>query len=357
METFTTTIDRLSSPPVLFALALFLLVIGLKWRALGSRTGGLVLAVLVVSFLGLGLTDEVFRRLVLDPERLPVLVLVVLSGFFVWLSLYRTRDRNALSEPLLPELAWPGFSCGEVLVALLVLLVVAACAFVLRTPLAAVADPTLPPDPAKAPWFLVGLQEMRGYFDPWVPDLYLPGLLLVILVVLPHLDRPPGGGEPHAGGSPERVPPGLMFVFLFGWWLVWLLPMVIGAFLRGPHGNAFGPFEPWDAARPRIETAAPLSEILRSRLLDLAPPRGPILRELPGIVLLALYFGILPLLLPWWRVTRGIFARTRKWLGGWRFYVATVLVLAIAIVPLKMVSRWLFDVAYFLYLPEWSFNF
>ncbi|MCP4661185.1 MAG: hypothetical protein GY856_37760 [bacterium] len=372
METFVTTIDRLASPPILFALALLLFVIGVKWRGLWSRLGGLVSAVLLATFLGVSLSDEGFRRLVLDPERLPVLGLVLLSGFFLWLSRHRAQDRDARNERLLPDAAWPGFSSGELGVAMLVLLVVAACAFLARAPVAAVADPAFPPNPAKAPWFLVGLQEMRVYFDAWVPGVLLPGLILVFLVALPHLDRQPSDGdrtpfeEAHGGVSPEPVPPGgdkwgvapgLVFLFLFGWWLLWVLPMVIGAFLRGPHWNAFGPFEPWDAARPHLDTAVPLSELLWSRLLDLGPPESWLLRELPGIALVGLYFGFLPLLLPWWKVTRSIFARTRKRLGGWRFYVATVLVLAMMIVPLKMISWWLFDVEYLIHLPEWSFNF
>ncbi len=358
MATFATLIDRLASPPILFGLALVLLVIGVKWRAVWSRTGALVAAVLLASFLGVSLSDAGFRRLVLDPERLPVLVLVVLSGMVLWLSRHRALERAAPSERLLPEAAWPGFSSGELGVAMLVVLVVAVCALLARAPVAAVADPGLPPNPAKAPWFLVGLQEMRGYFDPWVPGVLLPGLMLVALVALPHLDRGRTRiEEAHEGRSPEPAAPELVFFFLIGWWLLWLLPMVIGAFLRGPHGNVFGPFEPWDAARPHLETAVPLSEIVWSRLLDLGPPESRVLRELPGIALAALYFGLLPVLLPWWKVTRGIFARTRKRLHGWRFYVAFVLVLAMMIVPLKMISWWLFDVEYLIHLPEWSFNF
>lgn len=363
METFFAVVDRLASPPVLLGLVLLLFVIGVKWRALWTRTGGLVSAVLMASLLGVSLSDEGFRRLVLDCERLPVLALALLTGFFLWLARHRSQDRDAQSECQLPDAAWPGFSSGELGVAMLVLGVVAACAFLLKAPLAAVADPALAPNPAKAPWFLVGLQELRVYFDPWIPGMLLPGLVLVTLIALPHLDRRPndadrgGFAEAHGGVSPEPVAPGLVFLFLFGWWVLWLLPMVIGAFLRGPHWSVFGPFETWDEARPHHGTAVPLSEIIWSRLLDLGPPQSWLLRELPGIALVALYFGLLPLLLPWWKVTRGLFGPTRKRLHGWRFYVVIVLVLAMMIVPLKMISWWLFDVEFIIHLPEWSFNF
>ena len=54
-------------------------------------------------------------------------------------------------------------------------------------PLEQIADPTRTPNPAKAPWYFLGLQELLHYYPPLVSGVLLPGLLIVALVIIPYM--------------------------------------------------------------------------------------------------------------------------------------------------------------------------
>lgn len=370
MADFETFVDRLAAPPVLCSLALVLLLVGLRSRVLWSRAGGGLLGALGLAFAAAGLADAGFRRLLLAPERLPAVVWTALAVCGLWLAMHRSRRGSGHPDSGQPGSdhpgsgagaatlgvgPWRGPSPGEVAAVVVVGLLVVACAFVLEAPLADPADPGRPaPEPAKVPWFLAGLQEMRFYFDPWMSSWLLPSLLLLALLALPFFDLGATGGAATAPGKESTAPA----FFLLGWLLLVLLPLIVGVFLRGPHWQAFGPFEPWDPARPPPAAPLPLSEVVWCRWLGrTAPPAHWLVRELPGLLVLGLYFGVLPWRLPRWKATRGAFDRHRKALGRWRCRLTLALVLALGTVPLKMYSRWLLDAVYWLHLPEISFNF
>ena len=57
-----------------------------------------------------------------------------------------------------------------------------------NAPLEGLADPTNTPNPAKAPWYFLGLQEMLHYFPPVVAGVLIPGVLVIALVVIPYFD-------------------------------------------------------------------------------------------------------------------------------------------------------------------------
>lgn len=57
-----------------------------------------------------------------------------------------------------------------------------------NAPLEGLADPTNTPNPAKAPWYFLGLQEMLHYFPPVVAGVLIPGLLVIALIVIPYFD-------------------------------------------------------------------------------------------------------------------------------------------------------------------------
>jgi quinol-cytochrome oxidoreductase complex cytochrome b subunit len=69
---------------------------------------------------------------------------------------------------------------------LAILLVVFALFF--NAPLEGIADPTHTPNPAKAPWYFLGLQELLHYFPPVVAGVLVPTMLIVSLVVIPYFD-------------------------------------------------------------------------------------------------------------------------------------------------------------------------
>ncbi len=348
MESFETVVDFLAAPPRLFALVLVTYLACRGWKLPWSRVGGWVLLVMAVAFLGAGLSDGGFRRLILHPERLPVVILVLASVVILWTEMrwfWFPRRGETLRAPGSAYPTEPRPSSTDAAVATVVCLAVVICALLQPVALGPEADPVSSPGLVKAPWFFVGLQELGTYFDPWVPYLALPLLLVAGLLGLPYLQI----GDTGAGQRRS--------LFLLGWLLLWLWPMAVGALLRGPHWNAFGPFETWDPSRPAALAPRPLSEVFWIGWLRSFEPADWWWRELPGMLLLSGYFVLLPMALRRLQMTGRAYANYRKAMGTWRFRAALAWVLALMVVPLKMYGQWLWGIGYWIYLPELPFNF
>jgi quinol-cytochrome oxidoreductase complex cytochrome b subunit len=82
-----------------------------------------------------------------------------------------------------PEVLFRALLAIELLAIVLVLI-----SLFFDAPLEGLADPTVTPNPAKAPWYFLGLQEMLHYFPPVVAGVLIPGMLVVALVVIPYFD-------------------------------------------------------------------------------------------------------------------------------------------------------------------------
>ncbi len=368
MELFEGLVDHLAAPPRLFTLALVLFLASRGSKLPFSRGGGMALAGLGLVLAFAGLSDAGCRRLLLHPESLPVVILVLSSSAVLWFEMRRLRLPGGAGTP---GAAAPGagISTADAITATAVGLALVACTMLLPPPLGLEADPTVRPDLVKAPWFFVGLQELELYLDPWVPYLALPLLLVAGLFGLPYL-RPPEGGptkhsagggaterpaeRPAEGGPTQHSPNSL---FLFGWLLLWLWPMVAGALLRGPHWIAFGPFEVWQTSLPAPPAPRNLSEVFWLGWLRGTEPVSWWFRELPGVLLVAALFVLLPIVLRRWRITGGAFASYRKTLGTWRFRLTLAWILALMVVPLKMYGWWLWGIGYWIHVPELSFRF
>ena len=88
--------------------------------------------------------------------------------------------------------AWPSALIRELLLFVLTLLVLSAIAIMFDAPLEEPANPLHPPNPAKAPWYFLGLQELVSY-DAFWGGIGIPGLLVVAAMIAPYLERKPGG--------------------------------------------------------------------------------------------------------------------------------------------------------------------
>ena len=97
-----------------------------------------------------------------------------------------------------------------------------------HAPLLQLANTNLTPNPSKAPWYFLGLQELLTTFHPMVAGVTLPGVGLIALVLAPYLDRNPSN-------KPEdrKFMYGLMSVHL----MFWAVLVLIGSFFRGPGFN------------------------------------------------------------------------------------------------------------------------
>ncbi|MEM7352272.1 MAG: hypothetical protein AAF657_15835 [Acidobacteriota bacterium] len=349
MESFQALSHHLASPPWLFALALVLFALSRGAKLPWTIAGGVGLATLVTALLGFGLGDPVFRSRVLHPERLPVVVLLLASGAVLWWEMYRIRQREEV-RPTPPEappadLSTATFSTADVAAATSIgLLIVLGAAF-MPAPLGGIADPSSQPELVKAPWLLAGLQELGQQVAPLWALVVLPFLFCLGLFALPYLEADDDSADPRLRG-----------LFLFGWFFLWIGPLVVASLLRGPHWNAFGPFESWDATRPAMSVALPLSDRFWIEWLGIPQPARWWIRELPGLLFVAAYGLLLPRQLMRWRMTAERARTYREALGGWRFYAAVVWTLAILIVPLQLVSRWWLGIGDWINIPELGFR-
>jgi len=103
-------------------------------------------------------------------------------------------------------------------------------------PLEQLADPLLTPNPAKAPWYFLGLQELLHYFPPLVAGVVIPTLVIVALVVIPYFNVNVAGVPLWADRRPRRL--GiflavmavlLVFCGMYQAWTIIVPTMVIGA--------------------------------------------------------------------------------------------------------------------------------
>jgi hypothetical protein len=228
------------------------------------------------------------------------------------------RDRSTEEEtiPTYPHLVYIELIATLGVSALLVLL-----ALWVDAPLEERADPSWTPNPAKAPWYFVGLQELLSYFDPWLGGVMIPLFVFLGLLLLPYLDVNPAG----AGEYNFRQRPFAVIAFTSGL-LLWFGLIFVGAFLRGPNWQIYWPGESWELEKPFTAPAWSLPLSL-------------------GLPLLLGYLALgyfLPFLL--WR-------ESSRRLGLMRYLVVVSLLLLLGGVVLKIGLHLLFGLKYIVQTP------
>lgn len=139
-----------------------------------------------------------------------------------------------LRDPSEEAYTWPHLIVRHQVVALATVALALALGIAFDAPLRELANPNVTPEPAKAPWYFVGIQELLAHFDATIAGVLVPAVLIGALVALPYVDR-----NPARHPSSRRIAR-----YLF--WLVFIALVVltvIGAFFRGP-GWAF--VLPWE---------------------------------------------------------------------------------------------------------------
>jgi hypothetical protein len=192
-------INALTRPELFFGLAVVALVV-IVWkreRVASNAVGYGLLGGLAVFFI-FGTFDPNFRLIVTKPDNVPIVGLIFLLAFFVWYSLREAvlNDRriSAGKGPIEKEESdrvwvWPDLVYTELISLILCSVVLIAWSIFLKAPLEQPANPANTPNPSKAPWYFLGLQEMLVYFDPWLAGVVLPGLMIVGLICIPYVDK------------------------------------------------------------------------------------------------------------------------------------------------------------------------
>ncbi|EQC47070.1 cytochrome B(C-terminal)/b6/PetD [Bacteriovorax sp. BSW11_IV] len=300
-------------------------------------------------------TDPNFVAIILWPDNIPINIIIVLIAWLTWYSLYRcAQNDERLEQGLTPIEAtpenrekvwtWPNLVYVELMCMIGTTIFLVVWAIIFKAPLEEPANPTWAPNPAKAPWYFLGLQEMLVYFDPWMAGVVLPGLIVVGLLAVPYIDTNPKGNGYFTIAERKMA----MWFFMFGWLVLWIYLIIVGTFLRGPNWTFYGPFEFWDFHKVVAEYNVNLSEFVWVKWLNMPMPHNMIVREFLGIILTAVYVVVLPPL-----------SATTKWgkkligdMGKVRYYIFIFLLLGMTSLPIKMVLRWLFSLKYIIALPE-----
>jgi hypothetical protein len=200
------------------------------------------------------------------PDNIPIGGMMVMVLFFLWLGL-----RQALRNDIILKAGeyerikvkpgdkvhvWPNLIRLEFLAIILVMIILTVWSITIDAPLEGPANPTRTPNPSKAPWYFLGLQEMLVYFDPWIAGVVLPVLIVIGLILIPYLDVNPKGNGYYSFKDRKFA----IITFCFGFILLWVLLIIVGTFLRGPGWNFFLPWEKWDPHKVVAITNINLSE-------------------------------------------------------------------------------------------------
>lgn len=216
---------------------------------------------------------------------------------------------------------FPYLVLEEFISAVLISVVLMVWSLAINAPLLPEANPGKTENPAKAPWYFVGLQELLVYFDPWIAGVAMPTLIIFGLMAIPYLDTNRSGTGVYEFNS-RRVAVGH---FLFGFGLWWVL-IAIGQFLRGPNWQFYWPWQDWS-----------VQQAVEERLWSF-----PWWLGLPFLIA---YFGC------------GLWWPARRWpwlyesLGRTRYVTVMLFTLVMYSVPVKIVLRLALRVKYVLITP------
>ena len=347
----------ISAPYYFVSLSIILIWAMLKWKGWARPRVFAVIFLGFAAFYLLSALDPNFRVIVVKADNLPIAGMLFLVIFFIWLALKQAFDNDRrIAEGKVPAeaeeskdklLCWPHLVYTEFICLILLTVLLLAWSIIVQAPIEQPANLTDSPNPSKAPWYFLGLQEMLVYYDPWIAGVLLPSYVIIGLMAIPYIDKNPKGN----GYFTFKERRWEISLFLFGFVVLWVMLIILGTFLRGPNWNFFGPFEYWDIHKVEPLVNIHLRDIIWVKLLGIGLPKNMWVREIFGIVAVIVYLFGLPLL----------FARTwaRRFyekLGVVRYHVFMNLLLMMMSLPIKMYLRWAFNFKYIVNLPEIFFN-
>jgi menaquinol-cytochrome c reductase cytochrome b/c subunit len=128
---------------------------------------------------------------------------------------------------------WPHLLAIEFVASLAVLAFVLIFSVFMNAPLLELANINNTPNPSKAPWYFLGLQELLTMFHPMVAGVTIPGMGIFLLILAPYIDR-----NPNNKPEDRKFAVSLFTIFL----MFWSVLVIIGSFFRGPGFNFVAPW-------------------------------------------------------------------------------------------------------------------
>jgi hypothetical protein len=202
------------------------------------------------------------------------------------------------------------------------------------------ANPNLTMNPAKAPWYFLGLQEMLVYFDPWMAGVVLPSLILVGLAAIPYMDENPLG----AGYYTLKQRKWAIGAFCFGFLVLWLTMIFIGTFIRGPGWMWFWPGQTWDHSRVVFEVNRDLPDLF---LITSAWGKG-----IFGAIVMGIYYGLAGWLVHKVITLNDFNRKIFKRMSVLQYLTLQFFLITMLLLPLKIFIRHAFRIKY-IWITPW----
>ena len=254
--------------------------------------------------------------------------LPLVAGIFMIVHFWRIRKDGFSGPSIAPGVqedkkdVWPNLIYNEWIATIFTLSLLIVWSILVNAPLEELANPNRTPNPAKAPWYFVGLQELLVYFDPWIAGVMIPGIIIFGLIAIPYMDPNPQG----VGIWTFKQRKFAITVYSIGIAL-WFILIFIGLWTRGPNWAWYWPWESWDIHKPPPGKTINLSNWL-------------------GGFLLIVYFAA-GLIIP---------KRFFKNMGLVKYIIMMTMLLMMVGILLKIGLRLTFNVKYIFSLPQFNFN-
>jgi menaquinol-cytochrome c reductase cytochrome b/c subunit len=129
---------------------------------------------------------------------------------------------------------WPHLLVGEFVAMLSLMALTTIFSALVRAPLLEQANFNQTPNPSKAPWYFLGLQELLTIWHPMVAGVTIPGMGLIILMMAPYIDK-----NPATKPNDRKFAICIFTLFL----MFWAVLVIIGSFFRGPGFNFVYPWK------------------------------------------------------------------------------------------------------------------
>lgn len=298
------------------------------------------------------------------PDNLPILIMLGMVSFFAYWSFSMACRNDRLKaetgDPKRdifypPEEAkfptrihvWPWLLRVEFIAALVVMILLIIWSVGLDAPLEDPSNGSLTPNPSKAPWYFLGLQEMLVYFDPWIAGVVMPTLIIVGLMAIPYIDVNPKGNGCYTWKERKFA----ISTFCFGFFVLWTALIVIGTLLRGPGWNWFWLGQFWDPHAVASQSNIDLSQLFG---VPTKTPLGQITfaHMAIGTTAIVAYFAV-GMVAPYlWLKARG--SETLAKLGLARYAVTAFLFVSMLSLPVKLILRLALNIKYVLVTPFFS---
>jgi hypothetical protein len=137
------------------------------------------------------------------------------------------------SKPLDKVHTWPHLIVVEFGASLFCTAFLTVFSIFVNAPLLRLADVNSTPNPSKAPWYFLGLQELLTMFHPMVAGVTIPGMGLIVLMLAPYIDRNPSNRP-----EDRKFAVSVFTIFM----MFWAVLVLIGSFFRGPGFNFVFPW-------------------------------------------------------------------------------------------------------------------